>query len=127
MAIIADDVKAILPPESIPRSGDVSWAVKDAQLLVGNVLLESGLDSARMELITKYVAAHFVILNTEKGGIVQERMGDASAMYASSPQMSSNSGLSATRYGRQAMMFDTSGKLTSFNQGASLQAEFRVV
>jgi hypothetical protein len=77
------------------------------------------------EVLTKielYLAAHFVALTEEKGGITRAKMGDADESYANVYA----SGFKSTRYGQTALNFDTSGILARLSI-TEPKAEFRVV
>lgn len=75
---------------------------------------------AKIEL---YLAAHFVAVTEERGGIILDRYGDSEVEYA---EQVYGDGLRSTRYGQQAIILDTSGVLAGL--GASkMKAQFRVV
>lgn len=82
--------------------------IETANLLVNELLVDSGLSDDRKKLIEKYLAAHFFSLSTEQGGLVKEQVGDASRSYN---MMTKNLGLNFTRFGQQVLVFDTTGKL----------------
>ena len=125
MGIVADDVRKIIPTDSLDATTDISWAVADATKVTTELFATSGYTPDRTDLITKYLAAHFVVLNTEKGGLVRDRMGEADQSYVGSRDMS---GLSLTRYGQQAMTLDVSGQLATMDKASRrLKAQFRVV
>lgn len=77
------------------------------------------------QMLTKielYLAAHFVALTEEQGGITRSKLGDADESFANVYE----GGLKSTRFGLQALSLDTSGILTAVAQ-TKLKAEFRVV
>jgi hypothetical protein len=119
----AADVRPLVP--DIDPATDIDWAVDDANAIVGDELIPAGLTSTvRQDLVAKYLAAHFVTVAQEKGGIVVDRMGSAQQSYTGDQQVQ---GLSLTRFGQQAIVFDTTGRLSNLDRARVGQAEFRVV
>jgi len=80
------------------------------------------LSTAALADIEMYLAAHFVALTEEKGGITSESMGDAATKMFGKFE----AGLGGTRYGQQAMSLDVTGTLRSLGSPA-LKARFTVV
>jgi hypothetical protein len=111
----------------LPSSVSVTLFVTQANLLVDEELADTALSANRLALIETYLAAHFAALTVEKGSLASTEIGDAKDrmhdVYGK--------GFYATRFGQQAMMFDTTGKLTEIAGKAELpamrKAEFRVV
>jgi hypothetical protein len=99
--------------------------ISDANLLVNEYLavLSPPPNSARLKLIEKYLAAHLYVLTSEQGGLVKEEVGDASRTYN---LLTKTEGLNSTRFGKQVMFFDTSGKLAGLGSGKP-PARFQVV
>ena len=100
----------------------VQWAIDDASLIVDEVLGTSSLTAGRLELIERYLAAHFWVLAKEKGGLTSEKALDATNTY----RKFDGAGLSATRFGEQVAVYDTTGeldKVLSFKK----TAQFRLV
>jgi hypothetical protein len=122
MAILSDDVRPLIP--DVSATDDISWAVEDANVIVTEILAPAGLTSVRQDLVAKYLAAHFIVVAKEKGGIVADRMGDASQTYTGNRSVQ---GLSLSRFGQQAITFDTTGELSKLDRSRVGQAEFRVV
>ena len=96
--------------------------VKTANHLVDTHLLGKGLNDETLRQIELYLAAHFLTVAEEGGAIMRDAYGDASTLYANVY----SAGLSMTRFGQQAMLFDTSGTLAKLTTN-KLRAEFRVV
>jgi len=95
-----------------------------ANLLVDEELLGYGYSSARLAEIEKWLAAHFVALTEERGSLLEEEIDDTVEKTANVY----SAGLSSTRYGQQAMIIDTGGKLASLSKAASKpKASFRVI
>jgi hypothetical protein len=124
VAVSAADVKAILPTDGLAVGEDISWSIADATEIVTDVLGQAGLTATRIDLITKYLAAHFVTLKSEKGGLTRDRMGDADQSYV---QNQDASGFMLTRYGQQALIMDPTGELSKMDATKEGQAEFRIV
>ena len=131
MATTAADVIQILPPNSVPPGYSLDWAVTDANSLTASVVTSSDVATARKDMIAKYLAAHFVTLAIERGGLLRDRFGAAEQAYSvpGAPGSPGGSveyfGLMTTRYGQMAITLDSSGELRRF--GSTKQAEFRVV
>lgn len=92
-----------------------------------NVIINEHLASviSSVELLTKielYLAAHFVTLTFERGGLVRSAALDASETYANVFK----SGFRSTRYGQQALALDYTSTLQAVSRD-KLTAKFRVV
>ena len=81
-----------------------------ANALVTECCSEDDYDAARLELIERWLSAHFYAIRDMQPN--QERAGDVSVWYQSKVDL----GLSVTHYGQQAMMIDTAGGLAELNQ-----------
>jgi hypothetical protein len=86
---------------------DLEVFVTSANVMVEENLLNAGLSSAMLTQIELYLAAHFLTLAEEMGGIVRDTYGDAASSFANVY----GPGLKATRWGQQAIAFDVSGTL----------------
>ncbi len=75
-----------------------------------------------LQKIELYLAAHFVALTEEQGGITRSKLGDADESFANVYE----GGLKSTRFGLQALALDSSGILNAV-ANTMLKAEFRVV
>jgi hypothetical protein len=87
--------------------------------LVGLTPALSALTRSNIEM---YLAAHFVALTEERGGLIMSNFGDSKESLANIY----SEGFGTTRYGQAAMTIDTSGVLTSVGS-TKMKAEFRVV
>ena len=96
---------------------DLATAIVDEQL-VG-----SGLTNKELEKIELYLAAHFVAITEELGGLVSDSSGVASQRMSDAYR---DGGLRLTRYGQQALALDTTGTLQS-KYAPKQKAEFRTV
>jgi hypothetical protein len=107
-----------------PTNSDVSPFIDVAHVLVTEELAASGLSDSRKAQIEKYLAAHFALVTLERGGLSRQKIGDAEDYY----QIWNNreQSLSATRFGQQALILDTTGTLASLGTN-KLTAQFRVV
>ena len=120
--VTVEDLKKILPTEA--KDDDVSIFITNANLLVDEELLSQGVSESRLKLIELYLAAHFWIITSEKGGLTRQKIGDSEDFFQA--WTNTEKGLQATRYGQQASMMDTTGKLAALATGR-LRAQFRVV
>lgn len=97
--------------------------IDTANLYVDTHLVPDGtLSAAVLTKIELYLAAHFVALTEEKGGITRAKMGDADESYANVY----DDGFQATRFGQTALILDTTGTLARLSI-TSAKAEFRVI
>jgi len=101
-----------------------SSAINIAHTLVDEELSGSGLSEKRLKLIELLLAAHFAVLGIERGGIVRETFGSASATYAN--PNNSLTGFNSTRFGQQAVGLDTTGILDSLTD-VKKRAYFAVI
>lgn len=86
----------------------------------------SGLSEATLRSIELFLAAHFATLAWEKGPLAAMRVGEAQERYHDIYK----GGLSATRFGQQALLLDTTGKLAAISAAAdkpAREAQFTVV
>ncbi len=97
--------------------------IDTANLFVTTHLVPDGGHTAPMlQKIELYLAAHFVALTEEQGGITRSKLGDADESFANVYE----GGLKSTRFGLQALALDSSGILNAV-ANTMLKAEFRVV
>ncbi len=95
-----------------------------ANLMVTTHLSTAGHTDKVLELIELYLAAHYVALTEERGGLIESEFGDARERYADIYQQ----GVNSTRYGQTALSLDSSGLLAAAISGIEpLKASFRVV
>ena len=67
--------------------------------------------SARLKDIELFMSAHLIKVDTDKGGVKSERIGDSQRTY----NVMTGNGLQSSSYGQTAAMLDTSGCLLSVN------------
>lgn len=120
MAVSDAQVKAI-----IDTKRDTTPFITTAQLLVTEELAGSGLSSDRLDQIVLYLAAHFVCITEESGGLKRSKLGDGDDTF-NSPN-SKSQGLAFTRYGQQALLLDKSGSLAALSANGGLKARFTVI
>lgn len=128
MAVSEDDVRLLFKTSNLLsnyNTQDIEVFINDAELLVSEDLSGKGLTSDRLDLITKFLAAHFIVVSAESGGLRRSRVGDADDSYVV-PE--AKAGLSSTRFGQQAINLDTSGTFAQAAVAGSMnRAQFRVV
>ena len=83
--------------------------IDDAADLV-NEVIGTSLSDTMKEKVERYLAAHFVAITDPR--VSDEKVKTLSTSY----QHKLNDGLAITHYGTMAMQFDTSGKLSAWNQ-----------
>lgn len=119
--VTASEVKEIIQT-TIEDSVLESNHIATASLMVDEHLLDIGLSAPMLARIELYLAAHFVALTEERGGLTRERLGDGDESLANVY----SSGLNSTRYGQTALSLDSTGTLTQVAQ-TTLKAKFRIV
>lgn len=83
-----------------------------ATLIVDEDLADTGMSAARLTKIELYLAAHFVVMTEERGGLTRTRTGDAEDYF----RQFTGDGLKSSRYGVAAMQLDSSGVLSTIGQ-----------
>lgn len=123
-----DDLKEILevPPDVLDTS--LQRFLDTANLVVTEDLAGKGLSTARLTQIELYLAAHFALNLTERGGLVSSRQLDSQDNYTSFSPLGNSGigGLKLTRYGQQALVLDTSGTLQRMS-ATTLPGQLRVL
>lgn len=116
------DVNVIYP--NTADTALIQACIDGAHLIVTEDLSSSGMSDARLKLVETYLAAHLAVISIEKGGITRRKIGESEDYY----QLWTNTavGLMSTRFGQQAAMYDTSGKLAAAANGKQ-KAQFTVV
>lgn len=117
--VTAQEVQAII---KVSDDADLQPHIEAAMLIVDEDIVGNGLTDARLKQIELYLAAHFTALTQELGGLISDKTLNAEADFSDVYE----AGLKSTRYGQQAINFDSSGTLA--NQATpTKQARFTVV
>lgn len=114
MAVSAADIRKIVPVPSDRDDTDLQPYIDGASILRTEVLVSSGLSSARLDLIELYLAAHFAVVGLEFGGLRSWQTGQSKEDYKGVEF--SKVGIEATRWGQQAIALDTSNTLVNMSQ-----------
>jgi len=85
-----------------------------ANLLVTDLLGDSGLSDAMLKEIERWLSAHFVAIRDPREKII--KTGDAGATFFLGKE---GKGLESTPYGLQAMAMDTTGTLANLGKRAA--------
>lgn len=101
---------------------DTTPFINTANVIVDEYLASTISSSDLLTKIELYLAAHFVALTFERGGLVRSAALDASETYANVFE----GGFRSTRYGQQALALDYTSTLQSITSG-KLTAKFRLV
>jgi len=118
MALVTDsEVKAVIDTER-----DTTPFINAAHLIVTEDLANSGHSNDRLKQIELYLAAHFVCVTEESGGLTSSKVGQASETYGGK----FTQGFNLTRYGQQAVVLDTTGALAALAEPTK-KAEFSVI
>ena len=119
--VIAAEVKELIT--TVKEDGVLeSNFIDTAHTLVDTYLLGTGQSAGILKKIELYLAAHFVAITEEIGGIVRDAYGDSSVTLADVY----GPGLKSTRFGLVALALDGSGVLTTITT-AKLYAQLRLV
>jgi hypothetical protein len=102
---------------------DITAASDFADLITTESLGDAGLSTVRLQMIRKFLAAHYLTLKWERGGLERYKVGESEHRYQ--PQKF-DPGLGATRYGQTAITLDPSGQLATLAEPVR-QAQFRVI
>jgi len=123
MALVTTAEVLAIVPFVVTDASLLQPFVDIADLIITEDLSTSGLSSARLTQIELYLAAHFAVVTYERGGLTSQKLGEGEERY-NAPK--ATDGLSATRFGQQAVMLDTSGTLSKM-ASKPVKAQFRVV
>jgi hypothetical protein len=116
-----DDVQALVQDASV----DATPSITTAHIIVSEELASAGYSDDRLKQIEIYLAAHFFVLATERGGITREVIGEAEERYRMTPD--TLYGFASTRFGEQALALDKSGILAAMGATKGIKARFTVV
>lgn len=124
MAVSPSDLRVVYPSTDM-SDNDLQVFIDTASLVVSETLVGASLSEDRKDLITVYLAAHFLVLTNENGGLRRSRLGDGDESYAIPD--TKMFGYATTRFGQAALTLDVSGKLAASQAGKNLKAQLRVV
>lgn len=110
--------------DGLAESSGVMLFIEQANVVVDEELLGSGLTDARLRLVELNLAAHYATVAIERGGLTLRRIGETEERYQATAQDAVK--LSSTRFGQQAISLDPTGKLSQMNSPRGT-AEFRVL
>jgi len=122
MSVTAEEVRQIM--SSFPLDGGETYLLA-ASLDVTERLANKGLSDDRLKLIETYLAAHYAVISLEGGGLKSAKRGEAEEEYFSPADTGATDGFGLTRFGQQAIAFDTSGTLSKVS--TKKPARFRVM
>lgn len=94
----------------VSSGDDLTPFIETANALVTDICSPLGYDSTRLELIERWLAAHFYSIYNVR--VSQESAGSVQASY----QYKVDLNLNVTMYGQQAMLLDTKGGLASLQK-----------
>lgn len=119
--VTADEVREIVET-SITDDALATNHITTANLIVDEHLATSGLSDDMLKRIELYLAAHYVALTEERGGLTRNKLGDGDESYANVYE----AGYHSTRFGQTALSLDSTGLLVAASQ-TNLKATFRVI
>jgi hypothetical protein len=122
--VTRDELKAMLRPYADGAADtDLDLFIGQAEMLVDEELMGSGLSGNRLKYIELNLAAHYATVAIERGGFTYQKSMSSEEGYATPRDKVQ---LSSTRFGQQALSLDTTGKLAGMDSPGG-KAEFRVV
>lgn len=123
-----DELRQILEVPGDVEDTSLEMFLADANLIITEDLAGKGHSTARLKTIERYIAAHFSLLLTERGGLTSSRQGESQDNYTSMSALGNKAitGFQLTRYGQQAISLDTSGTLAAMSKVPGLKAQMSV-
>lgn len=112
----ATAVQKIIEVDSAINAGDLSPFIESANALVTEVCVPLGYDDTRLELIERWLSAHFYAVRDPR--LASEKAGPVSASY----QHELGLMFKSTMYGQQAMLFDSKGGLARLQKQTEMGA-----
>lgn len=108
------DPAAVAGIIDVDQGDDVAPFVESSNALVNSECLESGYDDARLELIERWLAAHFYSVNRRR--VASEGVtSSGGGVNQSFDRPTLGLGLKNTTHGQQAMRLDTAGNLAALD------------
>ncbi len=108
------EVRAIM--SDLDPNFDTSAFITVADLMVTEELESEGLSADRLKEITRWLSAHFITIDAEKGGVSASEVGDTKETYA----VEKAKGLNSTRYGQQVATLDPTGNLVTASKPSAI-------
>lgn len=109
---------------NVPAGAVLTPFITTADLIVAEDVVPLGLSVERNNQIGLYLAAHFYVVSSEYGGFTEQIVNDSEERYQ---VLSSDTyGLATTRFGRQVLALDTTGKLSKMATSPQ-KARFSVI
>lgn len=115
--VTTPEVKEIITTDKV----DIDPFIIAANSLVTEVLGSSGLGTTRLKEIERWLSAHFIThagSDTSPGQVVEKSIGETRERY--SEGQASFGELDSTRYGKMAILLDTTGKLAGLGKPRAL-------
>lgn len=107
----------------VDTNRSVDQFIDTANVFVTEHLAPVTSNTALLAKIELYLAAHFVAITEERGGIVESGLGiEVNERYSDVY----TEGLRSTRYGQQALVLDSTGTLARM-ANTKMRARFRVI
>jgi len=103
-------VSKIIEVDATINEGDLSPFIETASAVVDDVCVPLEYNDTRLELIERWLAAHFYAVRDMRRS--DEKAGSVSESY----QYHVGAGLESTMYGTQAIALDTKGGLAGWNK-----------
>lgn len=103
----------------VGAGSDLTPFIESANVLVEEVCVPLGYSDVQLEVIERWLAAHFYAIFD--GQVTTVRAGSAGASF----QYAIDLGLNCTMWGQQALRFDTLGGLAALNNSAQVKRKIK--
>lgn len=120
------EVRAIaeLPSSSSLADTTVQLFIDSATNITDAKLASAGYSNEYLKSIQLYLACHFAVLTSEKGGLTGQTVGESEERY--NDLSAKLKGLASTRFGQAAIILDSSGVLGAL-AASPIKGLFRVI
>ena len=125
MSTTIPEVRAICAVAQSLTDAQVQALIDFATSLTSEWLVGSGYSTVILNAIDRFLAAHFMVLAYDQGGLVRKSTGSSEEQYR---ELSNDAaGLGSTIYGQQALALDLNGILSAMSTKSNTKAQFRVI
>lgn len=122
---LLDDLKRLVPAPEDVTDADYQPYIDASTLIINENLVGLNYSDERLYQIQLYLAAHYATVSLEKGGLKESHQGQSGDIYKAPD--TKTVGFQSTRFGQQAIAFDTSGTLAALSAPSTRKALFNVV
>lgn len=110
--VSVDEVRAVGDFDALSDS-EVQGFIHDAELIIEEHV-KGHVDKHLLDVISKYLAAHFAALKDRGAAVSRSAVGETTFSYEGD---TNKTGFASTRFGQQALALDSSGQLAAVDTG----------